>query len=168
MSESLFRKMISLLDDALIDVTMSQKFSKDQDKMRAINTIAHARSMQLEVAELMDKIYPEAYCFTEQFDDSAEDVTKCQFSCIHRACCEERALKRLRIEGEITMAIDALPDDNPHSSCPHVTGCMNHQEAYQFHEGKPGYIRVYGVGRIVDDWNLPNKEKIDPRKTWQI
>ena len=156
MPNSLFQEMLRLLDDALIDVTLSQKFSDDSRKMRAINTIATARSMQLEVAELMDKVYPEVDCTCPVRRAGPDGCPTCP----NIESCESRAMKRMFIEGTITRAIDTAPDD------------ALSPPAYIVEIRKaPANKRVClseGCGHLPANENGSGPKKIDPKKTWQI
>jgi len=107
MPESLFSQAIRLIEEALIDVILSKDL-EDNKKMSLIKLLTHARSIQNEVAHLMDKVYPEVEC-TQPARKASEGGCD---SCINREYCESTALKRLNIEGTITRAID-LPSEPP-------------------------------------------------------
>lgn len=137
MSKSLFEQLVDEIDAAIVDVTLS-KIPKG-DKAKKLRMLIQARDYQLQVAGIMDQIYPESVLCA-----ASNSPAECKsMGCVNVVHCEGKALKRLMIEGRIIRAIDELPEE-PICNCKeHRTGCMNQEEARDF-----------------------NSKKIDPRKTW--
>lgn len=137
--KSLFEQLVDEIDAAIVDVTLS-KIPKGE-KAKKLRRLILARDYQLQVAGIMDQIYPESVLCA-----ASNSPAECKsMGCVNVVHCEGKALKRLMIEGRIIRAIDEQPEE-PICNCKeHRTGCMNQEEK-----------------RIFDS------RKIDPSKTWMI
>lgn len=132
--KSIFEQLVDDIDAAIVD----EALSKSLNKAKRLKMLVMVRDYQLQVASIMNKIYPEIVCA----DSDSLDYCK-KIHCPKAFVCEAAATKRLRIEGRIIRALDELPEE-PICNCKeHRTGCMNQEEARDF-----------------------NSKKIDPRKTW--
>jgi len=137
--KSLFEQLVDEIDAAIVDVTLS-KIPKGE-KAKKLRRLILARDYQLQVAGIMDQIYPESVLCA-----ASNSPAECKsMGCVNVVHCEGKALKRLMIEGRIIRAIDEQPEE-PICNCKeHRTDCMNQEEK-----------------RIFDS------RKIDPSKTWMI
>lgn len=137
--KSLFEQLVDEIDAAIVDVTLS-KIPKGE-KAKRLRRLILARDYQLQVAGIMDQIYPESVLCA-----ASNSPAECKsMGCVNVVHCEGKALKRLMIEGRIIRAIDEQPEE-PICNCKeHRTDCMNQEEK-----------------RIFDS------RKIDPSKTWMI
>lgn len=137
--KSLFEQLVDEIDAAIVDVTLS-KIPKGE-KAKKLRRLILARDYQLQVAGIMDQIYPESVLCA-----ASNSPAECKsMGCVNVVHCEGKALKRLMIERRIIRAIDEQPEE-PICNCKeHRTDCMNQEEK-----------------RIFDS------RKIDPSKTWMI
>ena len=137
--KSIFDQLVDEIDAAIVDVTLS-KIPKGE-KAKKLRRLILARGYQLQVAGIMDQIYPESVLCA-----ASNSPAECKsMGCVNVVHCEGKALKRLMIEGRIIRAIDEQPEE-PICNCKeHRTDCMNQEEK-----------------RIFDS------RKIDPSKTWMI
>ena len=137
--KSIFEQLVDDIDAAIVDVTLS-KLPKGE-KAKKLRMLIQARDYQLQVAGIMDQIYPERWLCV-----ASNSQAECKsMGCVNVVQCESKAMKRLRIESRIIRALDEQPEE-PICNCKeHRTGCMNQDEAREY-----------------------NSRKIDPRKTWMI
>ena len=148
--KSLFELLVDEIDAAIVDVTLSK--IPQGEKAKKLWMLIQARDYQLQVAGIMDGIYPptESMCkisgpnVTGIHGDNEIIAKLCVTSCPHRQECEGGYLKRLRIEGRIIRALDELPEETVEEEAP-LPCC--------------GDCRSCGGGE---------PKKIDPRKTWMI
>ena len=117
--KSLFEQLVDEIDAAIVDVTLS-KIPKGE-KAKKLRMLIQARDYQLQVAGIMDQIYPES-----QLCAASNSPAECKsLGCVNVVHCEGKALKRLMIEGRIIRAIDEQPEE-PICNCKeHRTDCMN-------------------------------------------
>ena len=108
--KSLFEQLVDEIDAAIVDVTLS-KIPKGE-KAKKLRRLILARDYQLQVAGIMDGIYPEINCA----DSDSLDYCK-KIHCPKVFVCESRAMKRLRIEGRIIRALDELPEEESPLPC---------------------------------------------------
>jgi len=145
--KSLFEQLVDEIDAAIVDVTLS-KIPKGE-KAKKLRRLILARDYQLQVAGIMDQIYPESVLCA-----ASNSPAECKsMGCVNVVHCEGKALKRLMIEGRIIRAIDELPEEE--SPLPCSGDCRNCNSADPYDKSKKmGY------------WTM--EKKIDPRKTWMI
>lgn len=96
MSDSLFSKMIPIIDSAIVDVAVTA----DSHRQSKLQNLIQARAEMLDVAGIMESIYHQSYACGADLCDLSKTA------CDSKAECEELVLKRQRIEGKIVMAGD--------------------------------------------------------------
>lgn len=99
MSESVFSQMLPIIDSSIVDLMVTLK-SDNPHKSERLKKLSWARENMIDVIRLMDEIYPKGN-FCEN-----DEVTPLKCVCSERQDCENRLLKRQRIEGEVVLAGD--------------------------------------------------------------
>jgi len=74
-TESLFRQMLPLIDQAIVDVALSQKIP-ESEKNKCLKALIESREKQSEIAEALNGINSEAFCDTNACDDGYQLIEK--------------------------------------------------------------------------------------------